>query len=115
VTQTHGSNGAYSGTTLGQQQQQQQYSGVSATLPRSQPAMTANYYATTTMQRPLHHQDGPRVSFLPSGNLPLPVVHGYTNSSESPDNPTTSPDASEPLAPTGERIQSIFCTKTNFY
>ena len=110
VTQTHGSNGAYSSTNLGAQhqqhqlqQQQQQYSGVSATLPRSQPAMAANYYATAaTMQRPLHHQDGPRVSFLPSGNLPLPVALGYTNSSESRDSPTTSPDASEPLARTGK-------------
>lgn len=113
VTQTHGSNGAYSSTNLGAQHQQhllqqQQYSGVSATLPRSQPAMAANYYATAaTMQRPLHHQDGPRVSFLPSGNLPLPVALGYTNSSESRDSPTTSPDASEPLAQTGKNKQLL--------
>jgi hypothetical protein len=99
VTQTHGSNGAYSNTTLANQQ----YSGVSATLPRSQQAATANYYATAaTMQRPMHHQDGPRVSFLPSGNLPLPVALGYTNSRESRDNRTTSQDASEPAARTGK-------------
>ncbi|XP_065347364.1 uncharacterized protein loaf isoform X1 [Cloeon dipterum] len=95
LTQTHGSNGAggaYSNTTLAAQ-----YSGVSATLPRSQQQMGSNYYATAaTMARPLHHhQEGPRVSFLPSGNLPLPVAHGYNNSSESWDNPTTCPDASE--------------------
>ncbi|KAF4524710.1 hypothetical protein B566_EDAN013944, partial [Ephemera danica] len=98
-----------------------QYSGVSATLPRLQssavagPVTGANYYQqqqSATLQRtttaPSHPRDntnGPRVSFLPSGNPPLPVASGrgycsrgaqgnlttYLDGSEDPDQTEVNP------------------------
>jgi hypothetical protein len=93
--QTHGSkNGAATASFNTSLAAGVPYSGASATLPRLQGSAAAgtaasyHHHQSTTLQHktthgaPSHHRDntnGPRVSFLPSGNPPLPVAirRGY--------------------------------------